>query len=135
MTTTLDIVDQLFTKLDASALKTAITGSICKHKRDGNSSLEDVVINCLPVNNEQLQNAIANVNIHVPDLVINTGGMEDKQPNHVRLKTLSAMAVDILKDNWTATLNYDVQQQVIIQDRDAGDYYINIRIEFFIENL
>lgn len=135
MKTTLDIVDTLFTVLDGSSLKTAITGTICKHKRDFGSESEDIVINSLPVNNNQLQNAIANVNIHVPDLMVNNNGAESTQPNHTRLKTLAAMAVDILIDNWTADLNFDVQQQNIFEDREAGDHYINIRIEFFIENL
>lgn len=135
MKTTLDIVDILFTALDASSLKAAITGTICKHKRDFNSGLEDVVINCLPVNNQQLQNCIANVNIHVPDQMINSGGAENKQPNHVRLKALATMATDILKDNWQTDLNFDVQQQNLFEDPEAGDHYINIRLEFFIENL
>lgn len=135
MMTTLDIVDLLYVKLDASALKTAISGTINKHRRVADSDKEDVVINCLPVNNEQLQKTIANVNIHVPDLQIEVNGVQDKQPDHARLQTLAALAIGILNDNWTSTLNYDVQQQVIIEDREAGDHYINIRIEFFIENL
>jgi len=135
MTTTLAIIDTLFTKLDSSTLKTAITGSICKQKRDGNSKKEDVVINCLPVNNTQLQTAIANVNIYVPDLQVAVNGMQDLQPDITRLEELANMAVEILDDNWTASLNYNVQQQVLFDDPDSKSHYINIRIEFFIENL
>lgn len=135
MTTTLDIVDILWSRLDSSAIKAAITGSICKHRRDPNSTKEDIVVNSLPVSNQQLQKGVANVNVHVPDIIVTANGMQDKQPNHERLKALAIQAVDILKDNWTATMNYDVQQQTLIRDAEAGDHFINIRIEFFIQNL
>ena len=135
MTTTLDIVDTLFARLDASALKTAINGNICKHRRDPNSTSEDVVINSLPVNNEQLSRAVANVNVHVPDIEVTVNGQQDKQPNHPRLKQLAGIAVTALNDVWETNKNYTVQQQTLIRDADAGDHYINIRIEFNIVNL
>lgn len=135
MMTTLDIIDLLWTKLDGSALKSAITGKMYKLLRLANSKKEDVVINCLPINNEQLSKTIANINIHVPDLTIEVDGIAQQVPDIVRLKSLAALAISILKDTWTSTLNYDVQQQVVIQDREAGDHYINIRLEFNIINL
>ena len=135
MTTTERIITILFDKLYGSSIRTAISGSICKHRRDGDSTKEDIVINCLPVPNTQLQNVIANVNIHVPDVAVTVNGMSQKQPNILRLQALSEQAIGILSDNWDSTLNYDVQQENIIEDREAGDHYVNIRIEFFIENL
>lgn len=135
MTTTEDIIDILYARADGSALKTAISGSICKRKRDGNSSLEDVVINCLPALGNQLQNVIANINIHVPNITVNVNGFEDSQPDNVRLKALAALAVPIFTDVWSAEYNYTVQQQMVFEDREAGDHYINLRIEFFIVNL
>lgn len=135
MMTTLDIIDLLWSKLDGSALKNAITGKMYKLVRLANSKKEDVVINCLPINNEQLSKTIANINIHVPDLTIEVDSIAQQVPDIVRLKSLAALAISILKDTWTSTLNYDVQQQVVIQDREAGDHYINIRLEFNIINL
>lgn len=134
MTTNLEAIDILFTKLDGSSLKTAITGSICKLKRDADSNKEDVVINSLPFNNEQLQQGILNVNIHVPDVVVNVNNVQDKQPDFARLKTLADMAVEILDDNWASTYNFSVQQQNVMHDPEAGSHYVNIRIEFFIIN-
>lgn len=135
MTTTLAIISILFSRLDGSALKNAITGSICKQKRDGNSRKEDVVINCLPVNNTALQTAIANVNIYVPDIKVEVNGMQDTQPNIARLEELAAMAVEVLDDYWSGTYNFYVQQQHVFDDPESGCHYVNIRIEFFIENL
>lgn len=135
MTTTEDIIDILFARADASALKSAISGSICKRRRDGNSRLEDVVINCLPAQNTELQNIVANVNIHVPNITVQVNGQDDAQPDNVRLKQLAAIAIPVFTDVWEAGYNYTVQQQLVFEDREAGDHYINLRIEFFIENL
>lgn len=135
MKSTFHIVDILFAALDSSAIKSVITGSICKQNRDFNSGKEDIVINSLPVNNEQLQEAIANVNIHVPDLVVNAGGGESFQPNHVRLKELTDLAIPILNNIQGADYYFTVQQQQTFSDAEAKDHYSNIRIEFFIENL
>jgi hypothetical protein len=135
MTTTEDIIEILFARANAGPLKDAITGTVCKRKRDGNSSTEDVVINCLPVNAEQLQNGIANVNIHVPDVTVNINGIDQKQPNSVRLQQLAGIAVPHFTDVWASGYNYTVQQQTVFEDQEAGDHYINLRIEFFIENL
>lgn len=135
MTTTFDITDLLWTKADSSTLKTSISGGIYKNQRPANSKKEDVVTNCLPVNNEQLQKTVGNVNVHVPNKLIKVNNVQESVPDLVRLKQLAAEAIGIYKDNWTGTLNYDVQQQTLIKDEEAGDWYINIRIEFNIENL
>lgn len=135
MTTTEDIIEILFNRANAGPIKDTITGSVCKRRRDGDSKVEDVVINCLPINGEQLQDVIANVNIHVPDLVVSVNGMDQKQPDSVRLQQLAGIAVPHFTDVWAAGYNYTVQQQTVFEDREAGDHYINLRIEFFIENL
>ncbi len=136
MTTTLEIIDLLWSRLNTSSLKDEITGSIYKIKRLAGSSDEDIVINCLPVNGSQLQEAVANVNIHVPNITVSVEDVQDdKQPDFQRLKELAEMAIAILKENWIDTLNYSVQQQNIFEDKDYGDHYINIRLEFFIENI
>ena len=135
MTTTFEVVDTIYSFLDTSPVKTEISGSLCKHRRDGNSRKEDIVINCLPINNEQLQKAIANINAYVPDLKVTVNGMQDLQPNHPRLKAIAGLILEAVTDKWGADYNLDVQQQVLIQDPESGSHYINIRVEFFIENL
>jgi hypothetical protein len=58
-----------------------------------NSDKEDVVINSLPINNSQMQSGVFNVNIHVPNLVLNiNGNIDTTQPNHERIKQLTALA-------------------------------------------
>lgn len=133
--TNLEIVDIVWNHLHGSALDTAVSGDVYKHRRAPNSTAEDVVINCLPINNEQISKTIANVNIHVPDIDVMMNGLTEKHPNHARLMELANIAMPLLKDKWFDTYHFDVEQQTLIQDREAGDHYINFRIEFIIENL
>lgn len=136
MITTLDILDIVWNRLDGSQLKTAIIGGLYKHRRPAGSQKEDVVINSLSINNLQLQSAIVNVNIHVPNITIEVNGVQDSsQPNFTRLQELAAIAVEVLSEVWADDYNYDVQQQVLLEDEEAGDHYINIRIEFFNINI
>lgn len=132
MMTTLDLVDIVWQRVNGSLLKTEISGGVFKHRRPAGGQNEDVVINSLPINGLQLQSAIINVNIHVPNILINVNGVQDNsQPNHIRLQELAAMATTVLSDVWADDYNYDVQQQTMIEDVEAGDNYINIRLEFF----
>lgn len=136
MKTTLDLVDIIWDRLNSSPLKASITGKLYKHRRPVNSQSEDVVINSLPVNNEQLQQAVANVNVHVPNLELQVNGAVDRsQPDHTRLKSLAALAIESLQEVWEDDYTYDVQQQLLIEDPEAGDHYVNIRLEFYNINL
>lgn len=135
MKTGLDMIDIVWTMLNASPLQSLITGGIFKHLRPAGGSKEDVVINSLSVTHEQLQNGIANVNIYVPNLVVNANGIQDDtQPNHSRLNELTKVAIGLLEENWMSDLNYDVQQHMLIRE-ETGEHYMNIRLQFYIENL
>lgn len=134
MKTTLDVVDAIFNALKGSTLENVISGSIYKHRRVLNSKKEDVVINSLPINNEQLQQCVANVNIHVPDVTFKVDGNVEYQPDHTRLLELAAEAVQSL-EAWESDYHFDVQQQSIIQEESAKEHFINIRLNFYSINL
>lgn len=134
MKTTFDITDILYRHLNDSSLKTEINGVICK-KRPVDSTAEDVVINALPINNLDLQTAIVNVNIHVPNIDVDINGRQDNtQPDFARLKFLADMAVDILSNRWIDDYSFDVQQQSGPVE-DVHDHFVNIRVEFISENI
>lgn len=127
MKTASDVIDILWSLLNASPLKTAINGGVYKMERPLNSNVEDVVINTLPVNFLQLQTGLANVNVFVPNLL--SGG--ESKPNTKRLKELSLLAVNALKDVWSDDYHLEVQQQTLIKDEESNQYFINIRVDFF----
>lgn len=135
MKTTLDLVDVTWDRLNSSSLKTAITGKIYKYRRPVNSNVEDVVINSLPVTNEQLQRAVVNVNVFVPDVTISVNGNQDKVPNHVRLKQLAQTATSELNDRLIGDYSWEVQQQTVLEDEESQQHFVNIRLQFYISNI
>ena len=136
MRTTLDLVDILWAYLNASALKNELTGGIYKHIGPVNSQKEDVVINSLPIVNLDLQTAVANVNIFVPNPVQNINGVQDtSQPDSARLQALGAMAMVILDSHYGADYSFSVQQSVLLSDDTSGSWFLNIRVNFYSINL
>jgi len=139
MKTTLDTDDVLYDLLKISSLKSAISGNVYKRQRPANSNLEDVVINSLPITNEQLQQCVSNVNIFVPDEEITTtvdgSKIVDRFANEARLKELTALAVEILTDGIKGDFTWDIQQVSLIKDNDSDSHYKNIRINFFVSNI
>lgn len=112
-----------------------LSGDVYKHKRPVGSTKEDTVIEALANINLDLQVSIVNVNIHVPDLVIAANGAQEAQADHVRLKTLANAAITGLTQKAGSDFIFDVQQQILVEDQDAGEHYINIRLQFFSINI
>jgi hypothetical protein len=135
MKTTIDTDDVLYDLLKNSSLKSAITGKVYKRQRPVNSNLEDVVINSLPITNEQLQQCVSNVNVFVPNEKITVGETVDSVANEARLKQLVALAVTVLTDGINGQFTWDIQQQTLIKDDESESHYINIRIQFFVSNI
>lgn len=137
MRNTFDITNLFWQILSSSVeLKSTITGDIYKISRPLNSKREDVVIKPLPINFEQLQIGVVNVNIHVPNLQIEILGDQDNtQPNNKRFKVITDLVIDLLDDTTMDDYYVSVQQQVLIQDPDTLEYYSNIRFDIILENI
>lgn len=135
MRNTFNIVDILTAVLMAdSGLTSDITGKVYRNgERPVNSDKEDVVVNSLPVTNDQLQRSVANVNIHVPNIERTINGIENSMPDLVRLESLTDRVILIVDEKYFADHWFFVQQQNFFQEE--GQAYTNIRVEFFSENL
>jgi hypothetical protein len=136
MITTLEIENIMYLYLKDSSLADEITGKVYKRSRPAQSKQEDVVINCLPVNNTQLQFAVVNVNIHVPNIRVLSNNIEDGgHVDHPRMLELSGIAKDLLDDQWSSGYSFHVQQQNIFQDEISENAYVNFRIDFNYINI
>jgi hypothetical protein len=135
MKTTLDIVDAINTRLQAVSSLSTLSGKIYKYQRPVDSDLEDLVINCLPITNEQLQRAVANVNCYVPDTVVTVNGKENRVPNLTRLKAIAAIVMPALTDWISGSFTCDVQQQLLVPDSESNFHYLNIRLQFYVSNI
>lgn len=135
MISTLEIIDKLYLVLNVTEIKSAITGTVCKSMRPINSKKIDIVIGCLPTNNLKLQTAIANVNIHVPNLNFkNNGAQDNTQPDTAKLRSLTALVISKLDDQTMEDYWFDVEQQTIFPENNINEHYSNIRVKFYSIN-
>ncbi|HZF64201.1 MAG TPA: hypothetical protein VEZ55_06950 [Chitinophagaceae bacterium] len=140
MITSSELIQVVYDGLKGSLLEQAVSGKIYKRRRPKNSNLEDVVINSLPTVNGQLQQAVLNVNVFVPDLQLSIGGEKQNLPDEKRLNELEVLAVSVLKegsaeDSQKRFIQFEVQQTNILEDDESDQYFINIRLQFFITNI
>jgi len=137
MKTTLDVLTILYQLLSGSSLASEITGKIRKGERPAASTKEDIVVNSLPIGNDSLQRCVGNVNIYVPSLIIEEGGIQTEKPDYARLDELTDMAVTLLKNVRQKRDYYLEWQQVSqpIKDAESKSYFINIRIDFYAFNV
>lgn len=137
MKSTLTAVNILYQILKLNTgITTAISGKVYKDNRPINSGKEDIVVNSLPINFEQVQQAVLNVNIHVPNLELNINGVQDNtQPNLARLETITDLVITAVKDHVGSDYWFFIQQQNVFPSDPLGEYYSNIRINFFSENI
>lgn len=134
MITTFDITNIIYLALTDAGFEAEITGEVCKDERRANSDKEDVVINCLPVLNDQVQLATVNVNIYVPDIESKSNNVSQYLPNHKRLSELANKAKEILEEVYSDEYDYSIQQQGTPKEDAIHQHYVNLRIEFKFYN-
>lgn len=128
--TTLDAVDIVYGVLKDSSL--TITGGIHKYAKPISSNLEDVVVNSITMNNEQLQEGVLVVNIHVPDKQIKVGTTTQSMIDTKRMLSVSKEVLSVLNEVWKDDWHFVVQQQNLIES--TGEHFNSIRLEFYFEN-
>lgn len=135
MKTPLHQLTILYQRLNQSALKPALSGTIYLMKRPDGSELEDVVINSLPVTGDTLQLGVANVNLYVPDLKVKLGGKSQTVPNLTRLQTLTDLATEVIADTYTQGYTLWVASSTLLAEPETAQHYMNFRIEFRFQPL
>lgn len=130
MITTLEIIEIMYDELKGSELDISASGGLYKLQRPLGSTKEDIVINCLPVSNEQIQRATVNVNIYAQDIPIRVDGVQQHAPDIDRLQFLAAKAVHKLESIYYPGYSLVITQQSVIKEEAVNQHFINIRIEF-----
>lgn len=133
MKTGLEMIYDCFSILDVPEVRDIINGDIYFLERPKNSVLEDIVINALPITNDQLQKGVFNVNIHIPNLenVVINGEADETQPNIVKLMTVNKVVVELLADVVGESFHFSAQNGGYpIRDSDLT-WYMNIRVDYY----
>lgn len=124
MGTDIDIKDLVYSIVSESELAENISGQIRKSLRPKDSTAEDIVISMLANENGEVQEAFVNVNVYVPDILID-GQAEE---NSSRLRELCTLCSELLEvqhgTGWRMTM--DTQRVMAVDGRD--EHMINNKL-------
>ncbi len=122
MKQTFDTDSILFGILKNAPVKNAISGGIyVGDDRPDDSEDEDIVVNSIYLTQDyHPQIGTSNVNIYVSD-------------NRVRLKALSAKAMDALRNAKVPGLLFTIESQNVLAEPNSKQHFVNIRISWNIQ--
>ena len=136
MITPSKVIDIAYSVINQSPIKTAMTGCLYKIDRPLNQSTEDIIINALSVSNEAVQQGIINVNLHVPNLVLGDGGVQDNtRADFARLDELSTIFAPTMDQLFTSGVFFEVQNINIFPEENIAEHFVNFRIIFYSKNV
>lgn len=135
MKTTFETDTLLFSLLRESPVSAAINGGIyVGDDRPDDSVKEDIVVNSIDLTQDYLpQIGTSNVNIFVPDKVVTIGGKQQLKANRTRLKELSNMAIETLRNANITGLKLILVNQTILAEPSVNQHFVNIRINWNIQ--
>lgn len=132
----IDLVDSTYDLLNVPAVQVIMSGDIFPDGRPDNHRKECITINSLPVTGEQLQRAVVNVNIHVPNLQLTINGQPDtSQPNRKRLKVISDIVIPLIKDAVINNTLTGIQNVGMVNDKEIKEHFLNIRVSTYSINI
>ena len=125
----------LFKILRDSPVKGAISGDIYyEWDRPADSIKEDITINTVTLTQDHYpQLGYSNVNIYVPDSIITVGGKQQRVVNRPRLKQLTELAIQAIKDSRIEGLKANLKWQKPLKEPDINQSFTNIRISWNIQ--
>jgi hypothetical protein len=132
MRTTFDVADMIYNILNAAAVNNAIDGMIYKGKKPVNSEKQDIVINTLPISNDDTQRITVIINCYSKNF--EATGTQD-----IATMKIIAEAVITELESYSKTegtyFQYDVINQIVMNDNDQKNMsYVSIRLNCWIEN-
>ncbi len=130
MKTDVEIRQDVFAYVKASAIKNAITGEVRIIPRSAKSKVEDCIISVQDNDNGQIQDAFVNVNVYVPNM---TSGGESVE-NLPRTKTLAEICSCVLKDVYLGTYRFFLAKQRILPVQGKDECVINNRLRYKFNN-
>ncbi len=135
MKTTFETDTLLFSLLRESPVSAAINGGIyVGDDRPDDSTKEDIVVNSIDLNQDYLpQIGTSNVNIFVPDKIVTIGGKQQLKANRTRLKELSNMTIETLRNANITGLKIILVSQTILAEPSVNQHFVNVRINWNIQ--
>lgn len=134
--TSMDAMQEIKSVLDSSAQVSGvnINGEVRIASRKLNSTKEDIIINTATFSSAQIQEGVFNVNVHLPNLKgqasENPTMIDNTQPNLDRIIEIGNAVVSAMNEAWLFDSHFSMDNGAIIE-RDANDWYVNIRVRYY----
>ena len=128
MKTISECKDIIYGIIQDSPLSKEISGGVYLDRPE-NSDKEDIVVGMIDLGSGSVQEGVINVNIHVPYTTLKIDGRTQKQPNKPRLRILSRMAADLLKEIYIEDCSAWIANQAEIKEPNLDSIVANFRIE------
>ena len=132
---TIELEDILYKALKASEpVAAAIDGGIfVLGERPEGSGKVDIVINTITGGTgTRPQNAVVNVNIHVPDLLLTIDGGQQRKANRERLRPVVKAVRQTINAANIEGLSLQIVGENIIRETQVPEHYANIRVNCYI---
>lgn len=128
----LDLINDIRSLLNVSAVTSEISGKIWPNERpDNRLDKADIVVNSLAISNNQLQRGIGNVNIYVPTISTVIDGKPQQTPDYSKLNRLIGIVLPLLDDIWKETFHTEVEEPgTLLKDTD-GSFFYNIKVKYY----
>lgn len=121
------IKTDMYEYINGSQLQTAVNGVLRKTRRPENSNKEDIIISILANENGQIQTATVNVNIYVPNKIVDELYSEEDTKRCDELSQLACLLFEVFRgDDYRARL---ISQRVYEID-GSDECVINNKIEY-----
>lgn len=137
MITTEEIAVRVYQMLQASEVKTMISGVIDYERND--YTKEDVIIVPHTIDGEgSVRFGQINVNIHVPDIAKPMGaGKSVFRTNHARLIAIRAKAIEVLQNHYEIGQGYNWNVGLInppIKEPDHDEHFVSFALELTVRD-
>lgn len=130
MKTDVEVRQDVYAVVVASAINTEINGEVRIIPRATGSKAEDCIISVLDSDNKQIQDCIVNVNIYVPN--IKSGG--ESVENVPRTKAIAKVCETSLKSEHGDGFWIFLEKQRILPVNGKDEYVVNNRIRYKFNN-
>ena len=129
--TDIDIKDEIYQWISSSSLMSSLSGAIYKDARPLNSTKEDVIIAVIARDaGYQIQEAIVNVNVYIPDIRRGQEAIEDM----IKLRSICTACASLFDYKHEGDAIYALDSQEVMKANGIDWHVINNRIRVRYNN-
>lgn len=111
-------------------VKAATLVPVGKMVKPSGSVSEYIVINTLPIGAGIIQSGVANINIHVKDIVVDANGY----PNSKRIDEIATPLISLFDNATSGNYSFKIETMHIEEEEGLKEHYMNLRVKFNVIN-